>query len=62
MDGFRENEQIIVVGATNLFSRIDPALSRPGRFDHIIEVKLPSEQEIHDILNIYLKGKKNTIP
>ncbi len=33
MDGFEENNQIIVVAATNLISNIDPALCRPGRFD-----------------------------
>ncbi len=42
MDGFEENDQILVVAATNLASTLDPALSRPGRFDHKIEVNLPT--------------------
>jgi cell division protease FtsH len=38
MDGFEDNSQIIVIGATNLINNLDPALVRPGRFDRIIEV------------------------
>lgn len=41
MDGFEENDQILVVAATNLATTLDPALSRPGRFDQKIEIKLP---------------------
>ena len=36
MDGFMENDKIIVVAATNLVDSIDPALLRPGRFDRKI--------------------------
>ena len=45
MDGFEENEQILVVAATNLAHNLDPALLRPGRFDQKIQVNLPNEQE-----------------
>ena len=45
MDGFQENDNIIVVAATNLLDNIDPALLRPGRFDHKIEMKLPTAPE-----------------
>ena len=41
MDGFEENDRIIVVAATNLASSLDTALQRPGRFDHKIEISLP---------------------
>jgi len=60
MDGFQENDQIIVVAATNLASSLDPALLRPGRFDHKIEVTLPSLEERKDILKIHLKNKPHT--
>ena len=36
MDGFEENDRILVVAATNLNSALDPALTRPGRFDQKI--------------------------
>jgi len=45
MDGFEENNNILVVAATNLIGNIDDALQRPGRFDFKIEIKLPSAVE-----------------
>lgn len=38
MDGFNKHKDIIVIGATNRFSSLDPALLRPGRFDSLIEI------------------------
>lgn len=61
MDGFEENDRIVVVAATNLVSSLDPALSRPGRFDHKIEVKLPELQERKEIIKIHLKNKANSV-
>lgn len=43
MDGFEENDRIIVVAATNLAKSLDPAILRPGRFDHKIEITLPNQ-------------------
>ncbi len=57
MDGFQENNNIIVIGATNLVGSIDSALLRPGRFDRIIEIQLPDPHERFKILKIHLKGK-----
>jgi ATP-dependent 26S proteasome regulatory subunit len=56
MDGFQENDRIIVVAATNLASSLDPALQRPGRFDHKIEVTLPNLQDRKEIIKIHLKN------
>ena len=56
MDGFEENDRIIVVAATNLANTLDPALSRPGRFDHKIEIKLPGREERKEILAIHLRN------
>ncbi len=56
MDGFEENDRIIVVAATNLASTLDPALQRPGRFDHKIEVHLPDENDRKEILKIHLRN------
>jgi cell division protease FtsH len=50
MDGFEKNQDIIVIGATNLEARLDPALTRAGRFDYKIKVDFPSNIEIKDIL------------
>jgi len=56
MDGFEENDRIIVVAATNLASTLDPALLRPGRFDRKIEISLPNPKDRLDILKIHLKN------
>jgi cell division protease FtsH len=56
MDGFEENDRIVVVAATNLASTLDQALLRPGRFDRKVEVTLPSSNERKEILEIHLKN------
>jgi cell division protease FtsH len=56
MDGFEENDRILVVAATNLATTLDPALSRPGRFDHKIEINLPDSTDRKEILKIHLKN------
>lgn len=56
MDGFEENDRIVVVAATNLATTLDPALQRPGRFDHKIEISLPNLQERKEIFKIHLKN------
>jgi ATP-dependent Zn protease len=56
MDGFEENNRIIVVAATNLASSLDPALQRPGRFDHKIEISLPDADDRKEIIKIHLKN------
>ena len=61
MDGFEENDRIIVVAATNLASTLDPALLRPGRFDRKVEVTLPSKEDRKQIFKIHLKNKAHII-
>ena len=58
MDGFKENEGIIVLGATNRPDVIDPAILRPGRFDRKIEVGLPDCDGRERILGVHSKNKK----
>ena len=57
MDGFEENESVIVIAATNRRDILDPALLRPGRFDRQITVNYPDVKGREDILKVH-KGKK----
>ncbi|KAI3471203.1 hypothetical protein Pfo_027866 [Paulownia fortunei] len=57
MDGFEQNEGIIVMAATNLPDILDPALTRPGRFDRHIVVPNPDVRGRHEILELYLQDK-----
>jgi len=57
MDGFGENEGIIIIAATNRPDVLDPALLRPGRFDRQVTVNLPDSKEREAILNVHAKGK-----
>ena len=46
---------VIVIAMTNMLDKIDPAILRKGRFDHHIEVGLPSKEEIKNLLNYLIK-------
>lgn len=58
MDGFDSKTNIIVVAATNRPEVLDPALTRPGRFDRNIVVHLPDVHDREEILKIHGKNKK----
>jgi cell division protease FtsH len=58
MDGFNNNDDIVVMAATNRKDILDQALLRPGRFDRIIRVALPDKDSREKILGYYLKNKK----
>ncbi len=57
MDGFGENEGIIIIAATNRPDVLDPALLRPGRFDRQVTVSLPDSKEREQILAVHAKNK-----
>ena len=57
MDGFGENEGIIIIAATNRPDVLDPALLRPGRFDRQVTVSLPDANEREAILKVHAKNK-----
>ena len=58
MDGFGENEGIIIIAATNRPDVLDPALLRPGRFDRQVTVSLPDIKGREEILAVHAKNKK----
>ncbi|HAR6338033.1 TPA: ATP-dependent metallopeptidase FtsH/Yme1/Tma family protein [Staphylococcus pseudintermedius] len=57
MDGFGENEGIIMIAATNRPDILDPALLRPGRFDRQIQVGRPDVTGREAILHVHAKNK-----
>ncbi len=57
MDGFEENSGVVVIGATNLAEMLDPALTRPGRFDRHVAVALPDMRGRKSVLDMYLANK-----
>ena len=58
MDGFEANDQIIVISATNRADILDPALTRPGRFDRQVVVPLPDLVGRKKILEVHAKKIK----
>ncbi len=58
MDGFSENQGIIIIAATNRRDILDPALLRPGRFDRQITVNYPDIKGREEILKVHTRNKK----
>ncbi|MDO5661873.1 MAG: ATP-dependent zinc metalloprotease FtsH [Brachybacterium sp.] len=57
MDGFDENQNVILIAATNRVDILDPALLRPGRFDRQVAVGLPDLKGRLQILKVHAEGK-----
>lgn len=58
MDGFEDNTGVIILAATNRPESLDPALTRPGRFDRRIPVELPDLKGREEILKVHAKKIK----
>lgn len=58
MDGFTQNDRIIVIGATNRVEILDDALVRPGRLDRKVTVAYPDVTSREAILKVHAKNKK----
>jgi cell division protease FtsH len=58
MDGFADNEGILIIAATNRKDVLDTALLRPGRFDRIITVALPDKNSRKEILQVHARNKQ----
>jgi transitional endoplasmic reticulum ATPase len=57
MDGLEDLKGVVVIGATNRPDIIDEALLRPGRFDRLLEIPLPNNDAIKEILKIHITKK-----
>jgi cell division protease FtsH len=57
MDGFADNDGILIIAATNRKDVLDSALLRPGRFDRIILVPLPDRESRKEIFKVHSKNK-----
>jgi transitional endoplasmic reticulum ATPase len=57
MDGLQDLKGVVVIGATNRPDIIDEALLRPGRFDRLLEIPLPDNDSIKEILKIHMAKK-----
>ena len=58
MDGFEENNGVIILAATNRPESLDPALLRPGRFDRRVPVELPDLKGREEILKVHARKVK----
>ncbi len=57
MDGFSASENVIVIAASNLLDKLDPALLRPGRFDRQVFVTPPDVEGRTKVLGVHTRGK-----
>jgi cell division protease FtsH len=57
MDGFGDSQDLVVIGASNLLDKLDPALLRPGRFDRQIFVSPPDLRGRLEILSVHSREK-----
>jgi AAA+ superfamily predicted ATPase len=55
MDGLEESKGVVVVAATNRPESVDPAITRPGRFDRLVEVPLPDRSGRQAIFQVHLR-------
>lgn len=57
MDGFKQDEGVYIMGATNRIDVIDEAVLRPGRFDSVVELELPDKSSRAKLFKIFLSGR-----
>ena len=58
MDGFDPRGEVKIIGATNRIDILDPAILRPGRFDRVVEIPLPSLEEREQIFRVHTRNMK----
>ncbi len=60
IDGFKPLDNVKIIGCTNRSDILDPAVTRPGRLDRMIEVPVPSKEGLKEIFKIHTKGMSIT--
>lgn len=55
LDGFKPNSGVMVIGATNHLDNVDPSVIRPGRFDRVVHLSLPTVAERERMFALYIK-------
>ena len=60
LDGFvdRKSDRVVILAATNKLDKIDQRLMRPGRFDHVVELRLPEQKERRQLFSIKTRELK----
>ena len=58
MDGFKENSGMVVVATANSMMKLNPSLLRSGRFDRIIDIRMPNNKERELLFEYYARSKK----
>lgn len=56
LDGFKPLDNVKLIGCTNRMDMLDPAITRPGRLDRLIEVPVPARDGVMEIFRIHTKG------
>ena len=59
LDGLKNRQDLVIIGATNRPKTLDPALTRPGRLNKIIYIDLPGKKKRFELLKFYSKNKIN---
>ncbi|MDQ7782305.1 MAG: AAA family ATPase, partial [Desulfomonilaceae bacterium] len=57
LDGIEELKGVLILAATNRLDMLDPAVLRPGRFDEVIEIPMPSDKDREEIFRVHLRNK-----
>ncbi len=57
LDNLSDHSQVIVLGATNREDRLDPALTRAGRLDHVLQFPIPGEAERFEIFQVHTRDR-----
>lgn len=61
LDGLKDRNDLVIIGATNRPKTLDPALTRPGRLSKVVYIDLPGKKKRFELLKFYSKNKNSNI-